>query len=57
MANEGRGAQNQCGTPPEMVEEPEGLVREAPQEDEWAGPQAPDREGQVGAQQPLLLPQ
>ena len=56
VADEGTGARYQSGTPPEVVEEPQGLVCEAPEEDEWPGLQAPHWEGQVGAQKPLLLP-
>ena len=55
VGNQGRGARDQFGTPSEMVEEPKRLVREAPQEEEWPGQQAPHREGPMGAQKPLLL--
>ena len=39
------------------MEKPEGLVRKAEEEGKWAGLQNLDREGQVGPQQPVFLPE
>ena len=55
LGRQGQGAWRIIAAPSELVEEHQGLVRQAPEEEQRPGSQDPHVPGQVDPDQPLLL--